>query len=124
GGNMDAAEAHYRVAMANGLELHTAVMIAGFYERFGAEAIADSIYSSLDKIYSFNPFTRAAASRTQSSVAPNITSAADGAALVMLDLTTLLYSKRAYDSARIYGSIVSFLDPSSPFVKLMLGDIA
>ncbi len=123
-GNMKNAEAHYRVAMANGLELHTAAIIANFYERYNMKSISDAIYNSLDKVYSFKPFIRAAARKSDGEIKPNITTVANGAALVMLDLTTLLYSKRAYDSAKIYGSLVNFLEKDSSFANLMLGDIA
>ncbi len=123
-GNMKNAETHYRMVMANGLELHTAIMIADFYERYDMKAISDTIHENLDKVYSFKPFTRAAKRKDGKEIKPNITTVADGAALVMLDLTTLLYSKRAYDSAKIYGNLVRFLDEDSPFINLILGDIS
>ncbi|MCP4354406.1 MAG: tetratricopeptide repeat protein [Proteobacteria bacterium] len=122
--NMKSAETHYRVVMANGLELHTAIMIANFYERYDMKSISDTIHENLDKVYSFKPFTRATKRKNGEKVKPNITTVADGAALVMLDLTTLLYSKRAYDSAKIYGNLVRFLDEDSPFINLILGDIS
>ncbi len=125
GGNMNAASEHYKVAMANGLNLHTAVMVGNFYERYGRPEITLSIYQGLDKIYPFNPFISAMADRDpHRKMEPNITRAADGAALALFDLATLLYEKRAYDSAQIYGSLVQLLAPASPFAKLMMGDIA
>ncbi len=124
-GNMDAAAAHYKVAMANGLSLHTAVMVANFFERDGKPEITRDIYAGLDKIYPYNPFITAMShSNPKRVLKPNITRAADGAALALFDLATLLYEKRAYDSAQIYGSLVQQLSPASPFAKMMMGDIA
>ena len=124
-GNMNAAAAHYKVAMANGLSLHTAVMVANFFERYGQPEISHDIYQGLDKIYPYNPFLSAMAHRDPHRVInPNITRAADGAALALFDLATLLYEKRAFDSAQIYGSLVQELAPTSPFARMMMGDIA
>jgi len=124
-GNMAGAAEHYKVAMANGLTLHTAVMVANFFERYGKPEISHDIYSGLDKIYPYNPFISAMANSNQKRVLkPNITRAADGAALALFDLATLLYEKRAYDSAQIYGSLVQELSPESPFAKMMMGDIS
>lgn len=123
-GNNAAAAAHYKVAMANGLNLHSAVMIAGFFERTGQPEISREIYNGLDKIYPFNPFLTALSHRAAGSLpAPNIARAADGAAVALFDLATLLYEKRAFESAQIYGSLVQQLAPASPFARLMMGDI-
>lgn len=124
-GNMTGAAEHYKVAMANGLNLHTAVMVANFFERTGQPEISRDIYQGLDKIYPYNPFISAMShSDPKRIILPNITRAADGAALALFDLATLLYEKRAYDSAQIYGSLVQELSPQSPFAKMMMGDIA
>lgn len=124
-GNMNEAEKHYRVAMANGLDLHTAIMVGNFYERYGQPDITRNIYQKLDQLYPFNPFVNAMAARDPHRVIePNITRASDGAALALFDLASLLYGKRAYDSALIYNSMVELLDPKSPFARLMAGDIA
>jgi len=124
-GNLTGAAEHYKVAMANGLSLHTAVMVANFFERTGQPEISSNIYKGLDKVYPYNPFISAMAhSDPKRVIKPNITRAADGAALALFDLATLLYEKRAYDSAQIYGSLVQELSPESPFAKMMMGDIA
>jgi tetratricopeptide (TPR) repeat protein len=124
-GNTAGATEHYKVAMANGLSLHTAVMIANFFERTGKPEISHDIYEGLDKVYPYNPFISAMEHADPKRVLkPNITHAADGAALALFDLATLLYEKRAYDSAQIYGSLVQELSPASPFAKMMMGDIA
>jgi tetratricopeptide (TPR) repeat protein len=124
-GNMNAAAGHYKVAMENGLDLHTAVIVGNFYERYGQPEISQSIYRDLGKTYPFNPFISALSGRDPHRViAPNITRAADGASLALFDLATLLYSKRAYDSAQVYGGMVRMLDPHSAYAKMMMGDIA
>lgn len=125
-GNDAGAAEHYKVAMASGLSLHTAMLVANFFARTGKPEISHDIYKGLDKLYPYNPFLAAAmndASKKHTYV-PNITHAADGAALALFDLATLLYEKRAYDSAQIYGSLVQELSPASPFAHMMIGDIA
>jgi Flp pilus assembly protein TadD len=42
----------------------------------------------------------------------------------LFNLASLLYEKRAYDSAQIYGSLTEMLNGKSPFTKMMMGDIA
>ncbi len=124
-GNMNAAAEHYKIAMANGLSLHTAVMVANFFERYGQPEISRDIYEGLDKIYPYNPFINAMShSDPHRNIKPNVMRAADGAALALFDLATLLYEKHAYESAQIYGSLVQQLSPASPFAKMMMGDIA
>ncbi len=124
-GNIKAATKHYEIAMKNGLNLHTAVMTGNFFEHIGQPEITRTIYQGLDKIYPYNPFTKILTSRDPNhATTPNITQAADGAALALFDLATILYEKRAYNSAQIYGSLVQFLTPKSPFIQLMMGDIA
>jgi len=124
-GNINAAAKHYKIAMENGISLHTAVMIGNFFERIDQTKTTRNIYQSLDNIYPYNTFIGILESRDRNhTTALNITQAADGAALALFDLTTLLYERRAYDSAQIYGSMVQLLAPEFPFVKLMMGDIA
>jgi Flp pilus assembly protein TadD len=124
-GNMNAAAAHYKVAMENGLDLHTAVIVGNFFERYGQPEISRGIYRDLGEAYPFNPFVSALSGRDPHRViSPNIARAADGASLALLDLATLLYDKRAYDSAQIYSGMVQMLDPQSAYAKMMMGDIA
>lgn len=124
-GNMNAAEKHYRIAMATGLDLHTAILVGNFYERYGEPDITRSIYRKLDQLYPFSPFASILATRAPGRVIePNISRAAEGAALALFDLASLLYGKRAYDSALIYNSMAELLAPQFPFAKLMSGDIA
>jgi tetratricopeptide (TPR) repeat protein len=122
-GNTKAAGDHYKVAMENGLTLHTALIVANYYRRNGHPETAKSIYSSLGKLYAFNPFS-AAITDAKSPPDPAIARPADGAAVALMDLATLLFERRAYDSAQIYGSMVLLLSPKSPFGAMMMGDIA
>jgi tetratricopeptide (TPR) repeat protein len=119
-GDKKLAAKHYTVAMKNGLTLHTAVLVANFFMQEGQKETAETIYSSLGRLFPFNPFAGEQGLKTR----PNITRAADGAAIALYDLATLLYERRAYDSAQIYGSMVLLLSPSSPFGMMMMGDIA
>lgn len=117
------AEAHYRAAMEGGLTLHGAIIAANFFERTGGGALARSIYQGLGAVYPIDPFVRGVSTK-QTPVLPNITRAADGAGIALLDLATLLYERRAYDSAQIYSNLVLLLTPGSAYATLMLGDIA
>jgi tetratricopeptide (TPR) repeat protein len=124
-GNMAAAAAHYKIAMANGLTLHNAVLVGNFFTRYGQPEIAETIYASLTKVYPANPFISSLSHQDpKREITPNITRAADGAGIALYELTTMLYEKRAYDSAQVYSGMVKLLIPHSPFVMLMTGDIA
>ncbi len=122
-GDMKAAGVHYKIAMENGLTMHTAIIVANYYLRSGQPDTAKTIYDSLGKLYAFNPFSGALESQG-AGAKPNITRAADGAGVALFDLATLLFERRAYDSAQIYGSMVLLLSPKSPFAAMMMGDIA
>lgn len=124
-GNAQAAADHYKVAMASGLSLHSAILIGHFFERHQQPQVAALIYKGMGQLYTANPFTQQAGLGTApQTVIPNITRAADGAGYAIFDIATLLYERRAYDSAQIYGNIVQMLMPNSPFSRLMMGDIA
>lgn len=122
-GDMKAAATHYKTAMESGLTLHSATVVSRFFDRYGQPKVANMIYESLARLYPFNPFIEEDAATGSSSHA-NITRAADGAGYALFDIATLLFERRAYDSAQIYGSLVQLLTPSSPFALLMMGDIA
>ncbi len=124
-GDMNAAAADYKAVLAGEIDFNTAVLLANFYERYGQPEIAAALYHGLEKAYPFNPFVAALAHRDpHRDIAPNAARPADGAALALFDIATLLYGRRAYDSAQIYGNLVRLLDPKSSFTKMMLGDIA
>jgi tetratricopeptide (TPR) repeat protein len=121
-GDKKTAGKHYREAMANGLTLHTAVLAANFFQRDNQPEISKAIYDNLGKLYPFSPFINAV--KPANETPRNITRAADGAAVALFDLATLLYERRAYDSAQIYGAMVLLLAPKAPFAMMMMGDIA
>ncbi len=124
-GDMNTAATEYKIAMGQGLSLHSAIMVGNFFERYGQPEITKMIYDSLVQIYPFNPFVSAlAAADPHRALEPNILRAADGAGFALFDLSALLYEKKAYDSAQIYGSMVQLLMPQSPFAAMMMGDIA
>ena len=116
------AEKHFRSAMENGLTMHTAILAANFFQRNNKAHVAKTIYDGLGKLYPLNPFT--AAPTFSASGRPNVTRAAEGASIALFELATLLYERRAYDSAQIYGSIVLLLDPQTPFAIMMMGDLS
>ncbi len=124
-GNMNAAADDYKGAMTGGLSLHQAVLTANFFARYGEPEISRQVYHQLAAIYPYNPYISAMEhSDPRRIVPPNLSTAADGAAISMFDLASVLYQRHAYDSAQIYGNLVALLSPNSPFAHLMQGDIA
>ena len=117
-GHTEQAGKYYQTAMTAGLTLNGAVIAARFFDRTGKKEEADKIYARLKSIYPFNTFGKGADKQA------NITRASEGAGIALLDLATLLYERRAYDSAQVYGSLVQLLYPSSAFAAMMMGDIA
>ncbi len=124
-GNMNAAADDYKAAISGGLSLNEAVLTASFFARYGEPEISAQIYHQLSALYPYNPYIHAMEHGDPMRVIPpNISSAADGAAIAMYDLASVLYARHAYDSAQIYGNLVALLSPSSPFAHMMQGDIA
>lgn len=121
-GNKDAAIGHYKVVMENGLTLQSAVIIGRFFERHGMQDVSREIFDKLGRLYPFNPFEAQAGTVVAGD--GEISRAADGASVALFDIATLLYERRSYDSAQIYGSLAALLSPQSPFIHLMMGDIA
>jgi tetratricopeptide (TPR) repeat protein len=122
-GDMNAAADHYKLAMENGLTLHTALLVANFFDRYGQPEVPQTIYSGLGKVYPLSSLSGSGGAGNRI-VRPNITEAHQGAGYALFDLASLLYERRAFDSAQIYTSIVQMLTPDAPFVLLMAGDIA
>lgn len=124
--DMPGAALAYKEAMRAGLTLHSAVIVGHFFERYGQPEISKMIYTGLGKLYPFNPFISTISQlRTDGKNVPvDVSNVQEGAGLALLELATLLYEKHAYDSALIYTSIVDMLMPKSPFVSLLMGDIA
>ncbi len=124
-GNMNAAADDYKGAMSGGLSLHQAVLTASFFARYGEPEISRQVYHQLAALYPYNPYISAMEhSDPHRIIPPNLRTAADGAAISLFDLASVLYERHAYDSAQIYGNLVALLSPHSPFAHLMQGDIA
>lgn len=130
-GDTVAAEKHYKNVVERGLTLHSALMIANFYERHERTDMANAIYSALEKTYPFSPAAKEISgtkatnlSGKNASLPQHVIRPAEGAAIALFDIATLLYEKHAYDSTQIYTSLVRFLQPESPLAKLMMGDLA
>lgn len=122
-GSKTLAASHYQTALEQGVEMHTALAIANFYERAGAPKIAAEIAAGLDRLYSFKPFLSTLKARQMTLPQAEIKDAADGASMALFDLATLLYGKRAYESAKVYASLSLLLNPKSACARMMLGDI-
>ncbi len=115
-GDKENAAKHYTAVLEDSLTLHSALLLANFFERYGDTATAQRIYDGLGPLY--------APEKIDSHKTPMIRTAADGAAIAIFDLATLLFERRSYDSAQIYSRLVQMLSPASAFGQLMLGDIA
>jgi tetratricopeptide (TPR) repeat protein len=123
-GDDAAAAGFYKAAMSGGLTLHGALMIANFFQRTGQPDIAHKIYDGLGKLYPANPFGREMRGEASATLHKNVSTATAGATVALFDLATLLYERRAYDSAQIYGSLALMMTPGEPYTKMMMGDIA
>ena len=115
----DKALSYYKRAVQDHISLHSALTLGAFLSQHGEDKMAGMIYDSIAKAY---PHSSVPNAKNGQSLAA-ITKPADGAAITLLDLATLLYEKNSYDSALIYARLVEHIDPQSPFVKVMLGDI-
>ncbi|MDP2205958.1 MAG: tetratricopeptide repeat protein [Alphaproteobacteria bacterium] len=117
-GDMANAAKHYTIALEDSLTLHNALLLADFFERHGDKATAHRLYDGLGSLYSKT------AAPTPASGHSMIRSPADGAAVALFELATMLFERRSFDSAQIYGRLVLVLAPQSDFGRLMIGDIA
>lgn len=122
-GNKTLAATHYQAALESGVEMHTALSISNFYERAGSPKIAAEIAAGLDRLYSFKPFSSTLKARQATLPQAEVKDAADGTSMALFDLATLLYGKRAYESAKVYASLALLLNPKSAYARMMLGDI-
>lgn len=116
-GDMENAAKHYTVALEDSLTLHNALLLADFFERHGDTATAHRLYDGLGSLYGTTVKTGAQKTKM-------IRTPADGAAVALFELATMLFERRSYDSAQIYGRLVQVLAPDSAFGRLMIGDIA
>lgn len=115
----DKALEFYKQAVHDHMSLHSALVVGAFLSQHGDEKTASMIYDGIGKTY---PHSIIPTDKQKESLG-TIPSPADGTAMALLDLATLLYEKNAYDSALIYARMAENLDPQSPYVKIMLGDI-
>lgn len=119
------AQGWYETAMAAGLSTRSVLSIGTFYERIGQKDKAEAVYAELHRQQPQSLYIGQALERLRrGELAPAaIASARDGAAMAMFDLAALLYERDAYESAMIYGRLAQRLDPDSPFIHVMMGDI-
>ncbi|MDY0010089.1 MAG: tetratricopeptide repeat protein [Bdellovibrionales bacterium] len=114
-GDTENAAKHYTASMEDNLSLHNVLLLADFFTRSGNTEMASRLRDGIGDLYNVpaaknNP--------------PMIRTPADGAAVAMFDLATMLFERRSFDSAQIYSHLVMILSPQSDFGRLMVGDIA
>lgn len=111
----------YLASMREGLSLHSALVIAAFFDRHGASQVSAKIYQGIDKLFESASTLGVTPENARNLPRP---SATDGAALAVFDIASMLYDRRAHDSAQIYASLTHMLSPKMSYASLMLGDIA
>lgn len=111
----------YMTSMREGLSLHSALVIASYFDRHKAPQVSAKIYEGIDRLFDVAPTLGVAPRPDQMTAKPTV---ADGAALAVFDVASMLYDRRAHDSAQIYANLTQMLSPDMPFASLMLGDIA
>lgn len=120
-GDTAKAAPHFTAVLQDSLTLHNALVLADFFERTGDTATAQRIHEGLGNIYARADKTD---SHAKASHELRVRRAADGAAVAMFELAGMLFERRSYDSAQIYGRLVQLLAPQSTFAAMMIGDIA
>lgn len=120
-GDTAKAAPHFTAVLQDSLTLHNALVLADFFERTGDTATAQRIHEGLGNIYARAEKTD---SHAKASHELRVRRAADGAAVAMFELAGMLFERRSYDSAQIYGRLVQLLAPQSTFAAMMIGDIA
>lgn len=122
-GDKKQAEDYYlEVMSAEDYTVYAALTAASFYERDGQAEKAGLIYSRLDE--KRNPYRVLSLSHMADVVGRSASDPRDAVSLLLFELATLLFEREAYDSALIYTRLAEILTPASPFVAMMLGDIA
>ncbi|MBL1147794.1 MAG: hypothetical protein D8M28_08890 [Proteobacteria bacterium] len=122
-GDKKQAEDYYlEVMAAEDYTVYAALTAASFYERDGRTEKAKLIYGQLNE--KRNPYRVLSLSHMAEVVGKSASDPRDAVSLLLFELATLLYEREAYDSALIYTRLAEVLTPQSPFVAMMLGDIA
>ncbi|TVQ81761.1 MAG: tetratricopeptide repeat protein [Micavibrio sp.] len=121
--NSEKAESYYSEVLAGGeFTVHVALGIAGYYERNNMPEKAALIYNQVDS--QRNPYRILSLSHMADMIGRAAENPLEAVSLMLFELSSLLYDRQAYDSALIYTRLAEILTPSSPFVAVMLGDIA
>lgn len=122
-GDKQKAEDYYlEVLSAEDYTVYAALTAASFYERDGQAEKAGLIYSRLNEMR--NPYRVLSLSHMAEMIGKSASDPRDAVSLLLFELATLLFEREAYDSALIYTRLAEILTPGSPFVAMMLGDIA
>ena len=110
----------YKRSISTNMTLHGASVTAHFLEAHGETELARVIFDGMSKAVPFGPPDMI---RKEQGELTEIKRPADGAALALLDIATLLFQKNSYDSALIYTRLTDMLKPRTAFIALMMGDI-
>lgn len=123
-GNHRAADAAYREALEIGLTADETLLVANFFERRGKITEAQDIYETVrrdrqDSIFALSHDRLSEDGMPKAALA----SADEGLAFALFSMANLLYERKAFDSAVIYGRLVQYLQPENGPVNIMLGDL-
>lgn len=120
-GRDQAAVDSYMTSMREGLSLHSAMVIASFFDRHQATRVSEKIYQGIDKLFDVAPTLGITPRAGDTAAKPT---ASEGAAFAVFDIASMLYDRHANDSAQIYAQLTHMLAPNMPYASLMLGDVA
>lgn len=122
-GDIAQAEEYYQKVIAGGdFTVHAVLAIANFYERHGQKEKAEKLYNRMTS--QSNPYQVLSLTQMAEMVGKATQDPKEAVSLMLFELATLLYEKKAYDSALIYARLAQVMTPKSPFVSVMLGDIS
>ncbi len=119
----DKAEIFYqKVLNSKELTVYSALTVASYYQRQGQEDKVAMIYNQISG--QANSYNALSLPNMMELFGKSRAEPKEALSLVMFELSTLLFERKAYDSALIYARMAQILSPESPLVAIMLGDIS
>jgi tetratricopeptide (TPR) repeat protein len=120
----DAADKHYRIALAAQTSVRTIEAAGAFYQRSGKFDNAREIYSRYhtehpDRLL-FDGASRLAAG---AALARPVNSANEGLAEALFDTATLMRQGNAFDLAMVFSRLALSLEPKFPLAEVLLADV-
>lgn len=124
-GRTSDADAAYRYAMRQGLDLQETLLAANFFERSGDWDTVEKIYTLFSEQEPTNPYLISALKRTaaQQAADPVLNDAEQGVAYTLYKMAHLLFERNASDSALIYSRIAEHIGHGNPDANLLMGDL-